>query len=251
MAMMLSPPGRFSTTTGWPQRCDSFSANSRAPTSTAAPGPNGTMNLTDRVGQAGAWATAPDTARPASSALTKAKTRNRVMAVLTSKCRVQMDTAKLRAPVTPTIGGHSIARPSRVLQRGAGLASQRAQHGFGGERQFHQPHADRIVDGVRDRRRHAQRRGFSRSFGAERSVLLIGVDRLVHHHFRHVEETRNLVIRERGIRDLAGVEMHLFEHRETELHERRAGNLRFDDPRIDGRAAVDDVDQLEDAYVPS
>ena len=44
--------------------------------------------------------------------------------------------------------------------------------------------------------------------------------------------------------------MHLFEHRETELHERRTGNLRFDDPRIDERAAIDDVDQLEDAYVP-
>jgi hypothetical protein len=53
---MLSPPGRFSTTTGWPQSGDSFSANSRAPMSAAAPGPNGTRNLTDRVGQAGACA---------------------------------------------------------------------------------------------------------------------------------------------------------------------------------------------------
>jgi len=36
---------------------------------------------------------------------------------------------------------------------GAGFASQRAKHCFGAERQFHQPHANRIVDGVRNRRR--------------------------------------------------------------------------------------------------
>ncbi len=80
--------------------------------------------------------------------------------------------------------------------------------------------------------------------------MLIGVDRLVDHHLWHVEEPRNFVIGERGIRHLSGVEMHLLEHRETELHERRPGNLRFDDPRIDGRAAIDDVDQLENAHVP-
>ena len=49
---MLSPPGLFSTTTGWPHFCDSFSENSRAPMSAPAPGPNGTMNFTARVGQA-------------------------------------------------------------------------------------------------------------------------------------------------------------------------------------------------------
>ena len=49
---MLSPPGLFSITTGWPQFCDSFSANSRPPMSAPAPGPNGTMNFTVRVGQA-------------------------------------------------------------------------------------------------------------------------------------------------------------------------------------------------------
>ena len=48
---MLSPPGLFSITTGWPHFCVSFSANSRAPMSAPAPGPNGTMNFTGRVGQ--------------------------------------------------------------------------------------------------------------------------------------------------------------------------------------------------------
>src|ERR1043166_5873982 len=61
MAMMLSPPGLFSTTTGWPHLACSFSASSRAPISAPAPGPNGTMNRTERVGQlcacAGAGAT--------------------------------------------------------------------------------------------------------------------------------------------------------------------------------------------------
>src|SRR4051794_35502821 len=48
---MLSPPGLFSITTGWPHFCVSFSANSRPPMSAPAPGPNGTMNFTVRVGQ--------------------------------------------------------------------------------------------------------------------------------------------------------------------------------------------------------
>ncbi len=48
---MLSPPGLFSITTGWPHFCVSFSANSRPPMSAPAPGPNGTMNFTGRVGQ--------------------------------------------------------------------------------------------------------------------------------------------------------------------------------------------------------
>ena len=49
---MLSPPGRFSITTGLPQRCESFSWISRAPMSAPAPGPNGMMNFTARCGQA-------------------------------------------------------------------------------------------------------------------------------------------------------------------------------------------------------
>ena len=51
IATMLSPPGLFSITTGWPHFCVSFSANSRPPMSAPAPGPNGTMNFTGRVGQ--------------------------------------------------------------------------------------------------------------------------------------------------------------------------------------------------------
>src|SRR4051812_46143044 len=50
MAMMLSPPGRFSITTGLPQRCESFSWISRAPMSAPAPGPNG---ITKRIGRCG------------------------------------------------------------------------------------------------------------------------------------------------------------------------------------------------------
>ena len=51
---------------------------------------------------------------------------------------------------------------SRVLQRLAGLLAQRAEHRLGIERQVHQPHADRVVDGVGDRRRHAEGRGLRR-----------------------------------------------------------------------------------------
>ena len=51
IATMPSPPGWFSTTTGWPHFFASRSANSREPMSTPDPGPSGTMNLTVRVGQ--------------------------------------------------------------------------------------------------------------------------------------------------------------------------------------------------------
>ena len=47
---MPSPPGRFSTTTGLPQRADKRSANSRAVMSLALAAPYGMMNLTVRVG---------------------------------------------------------------------------------------------------------------------------------------------------------------------------------------------------------
>src|ERR1700676_5376342 len=51
MATKASPPGRFSITTGWPQRAASRSANSRAPMSDPEPGPSGRMNLTGCCGQ--------------------------------------------------------------------------------------------------------------------------------------------------------------------------------------------------------
>src|SRR6476661_1998465 len=56
MASMPSPPGRFSTTIGWPHFCDSLSANMRAPMSTPLPAPSVTMKRTGRVGQASAAA---------------------------------------------------------------------------------------------------------------------------------------------------------------------------------------------------
>jgi hypothetical protein len=51
MATSASPPGRFSTTTGWPQRLVSRSASSRVPMSMPLPGPSVTRNLTGRCGQ--------------------------------------------------------------------------------------------------------------------------------------------------------------------------------------------------------
>src|SRR4051812_13722293 len=45
------PPGRFSITTGWPQRAPSRSAIRRAPMSVPEPGPSGRRNFTGRCGQ--------------------------------------------------------------------------------------------------------------------------------------------------------------------------------------------------------
>ena len=51
IATIPSPPGRFSTTTGWPQRAESLSAIRRAPMSAPEPGPSVRINLTVRCGQ--------------------------------------------------------------------------------------------------------------------------------------------------------------------------------------------------------
>src|SRR5579864_2765209 len=65
---MPSPPGRFSTITGCPQRWLSRSAMRRAPISAPLPAPNVTMNLTGRVGHfVWAGAAAAAMSKPASA----------------------------------------------------------------------------------------------------------------------------------------------------------------------------------------
>src|SRR5262249_60950607 len=51
IATSPSPPGRFSTTTGWPHCLLRRSASSRVPISTPLPGPSVTKNFTGRCGQ--------------------------------------------------------------------------------------------------------------------------------------------------------------------------------------------------------
>ena len=53
--MLPLAPGWFTTTTGWPRTCDRRGCTVRAMVSIPVPGVNGTMILTDWVGQAGAW----------------------------------------------------------------------------------------------------------------------------------------------------------------------------------------------------
>src|SRR6185295_4514808 len=56
MPMVRAPPGRFSTTTGWPSALESSGASMRATVSVALPGAWGTTSLTARSGN---WAAAP------------------------------------------------------------------------------------------------------------------------------------------------------------------------------------------------
>ena len=62
---------------------------------------------------------------------------------------------------------------SFVLQRLALLRAQRAKHRFRRQRQFHEAHADRVVDGIGDRRRDAEGRDLAHALGAERAVRLV------------------------------------------------------------------------------
>ncbi|MNU94689.1 hypothetical protein D3C71_846780 [compost metagenome] len=65
MAMKPLPPGRFSTTTGWPQARESLSATRRATPSGPPPTGNGVMMRTGLVGKAaGCCAEAVSGSRP-------------------------------------------------------------------------------------------------------------------------------------------------------------------------------------------
>src|SRR5215472_19176238 len=97
--------------------------------------------------------------------------------------------------------------------------TERAVDGLGVERQLGDAHAAGVVDRVGDRRTAAEGGGLAHALGAERAVGLHRVDRLVLHHRRHVEDAGDLVVGERGIGDLAAVDVHLLEHGEAELHQ--------------------------------
>ena len=68
-----------------------------------------------------------------------------------------------------------------VLERLVVFGAQRAEHGFRSQRQFGEPHADRVVDGIGDGRRDAEGRDLADALGAERTVRLLGLDRFVFH----------------------------------------------------------------------
>src|SRR3974390_3778868 len=51
IATKASPPGLFSTTTGWPHFAERLSAKTRAVMSTPEPGPSGMIKCTGRCGQ--------------------------------------------------------------------------------------------------------------------------------------------------------------------------------------------------------
>src|SRR6478609_693389 len=85
--------------------------------------------------------------------------------------------------------------------------TQRAEHCLRSQRQFGEAHADSIVDGVSDRRRYTEGAEFADTLGAEWAVALIGVDCLVLHYRGHIANARNLVVGERGIGNLAAVNM--------------------------------------------
>src|SRR5215471_7646275 len=104
--MTASPPGRFSTTTDWPQRADSRSARRRAVISDPLPGPIETMNLTVRLGQACAVAgLVPDGALKSSDSAAAAARSRRDMVIASSS-------------------GVASARRGRILERWTGLVDR-------------------------------------------------------------------------------------------------------------------------------
>ncbi|MCY1372718.1 hypothetical protein D9M69_599480 [compost metagenome] len=79
--MMLPPaPARFSTTTGWPRRCDNGSASRRASVSAEPPGAKPTRSRTGLAGFQASAAMAGEAAR--------AETANNAPA---ARCRVRLN----------------------------------------------------------------------------------------------------------------------------------------------------------------
>ena len=126
------------------------------------------------------------------------------------------------------------------------MRTQTAIYRFRRQWQAGQPHANRIIDGAGDRRRHAESAALAHALGAERTRLLDHVDGFVFHSRRNIANTRDLVIGERRVGALAGVEIHALEQREAQLHHRRTGNLRLDNRRIHRPTDIDQVDQARD-----
>src|ERR1700730_17688148 len=88
-----SAPGRFSTTTGLPQRAGSRSARSRAPISAPEPGPSGTMNFTGRCGQVCDWACA---CAANETGIAKSASTNARNVVMGGKLLLRLDAERLR-----------------------------------------------------------------------------------------------------------------------------------------------------------
>ena len=131
-----------------------------------------------------------------------------------------------------------------LLQRLALRSAQRPVDLLGGQRQLGQPHAAGILDRIRNGRRHAESAALADALGAERAGDLLRFHRLVLHDTRNVDDARDLVVGERGVGDLAAVELDLLLHGEAVLHRRGARQLRLDDARIHRPADVGDVDHL-------
>ena len=75
--MMVPPPGRLSTTTGWPHSSASRAAMGRTMASVAPPASSGEISLTARVGRKADWAAAGRTRPPAATAATPTRSRRR------------------------------------------------------------------------------------------------------------------------------------------------------------------------------
>src|SRR5262245_65193607 len=103
--------------------------------------------------------------------------------------------------------------------------AQRAINRFGGEWQFGEPDADGVSYGVRDGGGGPERAGFTDTLGAVWAIVLRRIDRFIDHDGRQIEDARDLVVGERCIGHLPGLELHFFLHGEPKLHDGGAGNL--------------------------
>src|SRR5262245_56719091 len=153
MATTASPPGRFSTTTGWFQRVVSRSDRSRAPMSAPLPGPSDTMNLTGRCGQEGEgdWADADVNGMLTNSPATQAASARPILMAssvneycpafreqgLSSACSGEADTARQQEHAPLNESRISPDSPERVYrsrpdgERSAVSQAARAGRGLG------------------------------------------------------------------------------------------------------------------------
>ena len=146
----------------------------------------------------------------------------------------------------PAINGANRRPLHFVFQRLTHLGTDRPEDGLGIKWHLGQPHPDRVVYRVGYRWRWTEGRDLADALGAERAIRLVVLEVSIFHNIRHIVEARDLVIGKRSVRDLAAIDVHFLEHREANVHQCSAGNLRLYRFWIDRLTAIHDIDQLED-----
>ena len=133
--------------------------------------------------------------------------------------------------------GRRIHALSQIQQLRILLRPQRRQHSLRRKRRFMQPHTNRIVDRIRDRRDGCGQRPFAAFFGAERAfgIDAFDDDRL---DFRRFDRRRAAIFEQAGVHQHAVLPDHFLGKGLPHAHPDRTDNLAFDGNGIECASTI-------------